>query len=82
MFKKVVDAHIETQETLINELGYISHELKAGRYEEAYKAVEDLKTELVTDVIEISGARDRVKNILEKQSIKKELNTHAGNETV
>ncbi len=82
MFKKVVDAHIETQETLINELGYISNELKAGRYEEAYKAVEDLKTELVTDVIKIQNAEEKVNRLINANKYKKELNTTATNENV
>lgn len=58
------------KETLINELARIQYEIKTGRYEEAYIATEDLKNELITNVLE------------ETIDTKKEPNTSAGNEDV
>jgi len=55
MIEKTVDAFVECQESIINELGYIMNEMISGRQEEAYNAIRDLKDELVKDVIISKG---------------------------
>lgn len=58
MFKPTRDAFVECQESIINELKYIMNEMKAGRQEEAYVAIRDLKNELVRDV-QISTGKEK-----------------------
>lgn len=58
--KKLNEAFIEAQESIMHELNYILKEQEAGRQEEAYKAIQDLRDELYCD-IKISREKEKVR---------------------
>lgn len=77
--KKLNEAFIESQESIMHELNYILKELEAGRNEEAYKTIQDLRDELYCD---IKISREKEKTKIFQIINKKELNTTATNENV
>lgn len=50
MIKKTIDAFVECQKSIVNEINYARNELICGRYEEAYNILTNLSDELTTDI--------------------------------
>ena len=84
MLKKVLESFTEAQESIIHELNYALDELVAGRQEEAFNSLRNLRDELVTDVIISRGGlpEEKLDNLIYLKEFKKELNTTTGNENV
>ena len=84
MLKKVLESFTEAQESVIHELNYALAELTAGRQEEAFNSIRNLRDELVTDVIISRGGlpEEKLDNLIHLKEYKKELNTSATNENV
>ena len=55
MNKKVIDAFVETQESIVAEIDYAREELICGRKEEAYNILTNLSNELMADIIISKG---------------------------
>ena len=50
MMKKTVDAFVECQKSVVNEINSARNELVCGRTEEAYNILTNLSAELTTDI--------------------------------
>lgn len=50
MMKKTVDAFVECQKSVVNEINFARNELISGRTEEAYNILTNLSDELTTDI--------------------------------
>ena len=82
MMKKTVDAFVECQKSVVNEINLARNELVCGRPEEAYIILTNLSAELTTD---IRISEDKFETVLDKACknyAKKELNIESANENV
>lgn len=50
MIKKTIDAFVECQKSVVNEINLARNELVCGRAEEAYNILTNLSAELTTDI--------------------------------
>lgn len=50
MIKKTIDAFVECQKSVVNEINSARNELVCGRTEEAYNILTNLSAELTTDI--------------------------------
>ena len=50
MIKKTIDAFVECQKSVVNEIDSARNELVCGRTEEAYNILTNLSAELTTDI--------------------------------
>lgn len=50
MIKKTIDAFVECQKSVVNEINSARNELICGRTEEAYNILTNLSAELTTDI--------------------------------
>ena len=50
MIKKTIDAFVECQKSVVNEINSARNELVCGRTEEAYNILTNLSDELATDI--------------------------------
>ena len=50
MIKKTIDAFVECQKSVVNEINSARNELVCGRTEEAYSILTNLSAELTTDI--------------------------------
>ena len=87
MLKQTRDAFAECQKSIVGELNVMIDELIAGRNEEVYNRLVDLRDELVGDLLISSD--NQFEDVLEhssrkylEETYKKELNFNATNETV
>lgn len=71
MLKGTIDAFVEAQQSIVNEITYARNELIVGRYEEVYNILTNLSDELTKDI-----------QISTEEYEKKELNTTTTNENV
>ena len=82
MMKKTVDAFVECQKSVVNEINSARNELVCGRTEEAYNILTNLSDELTTDIRISEGKFEIVVSKACKNYAKKELNNTATNENV
>ena len=87
MLKQTRDAFAECQKSIVEELNVMIDELIAGRNEEVYNRLVDLRDELVGDLLISSD--NQYEDLLEhssrkylEETYKKELNTTTTNENV
>ena len=87
MYKRTRDAFAECQKSIVGELNVMIDELIAGKNEEVYKRLVDLRDELVGDLL--INSDNNFEEVLEhsgrkylEETYKKELNFNATNETV
>lgn len=71
MLKGTIDAFVEAQQSIVNEINYARNELIVGRYEEVYNILTNLSDELTKDI-----------QISTEEYEKKELNIESANENV
>lgn len=82
MMKKTVDAFVECQKSVVNEINSARNELVCGRTEEAYNILTNLSDELTTDIRISEGKFEAVLDKACKNYAKKELNIESANENV
>lgn len=82
MMKKTVDAFVECQKSVVNEINLARNELVCGRPEEAYLILTNLSDELTTDIRISEGKFEAVLDRACKNYAKKELNTESANKNV
>ena len=63
MIKKTIDAFVECQKSVVNEINSARNELVCGRTEEAYNILTNLSAELTTD---IRISEDKFETLLDK----------------
>ena len=63
MIKKTIDAFVECQKSVVNEINSARNELVCGRTEEAYNILTNLSDELATDIRISEG---KFKTLLDK----------------
>jgi hypothetical protein len=87
MYKRTRDAFAECQKSIVGELNVMIDNLMAGRYEEVYNRLVNLRDELVGDLL--IGSDNEFEDMLEhgcrkylEMTYKKELNIEADNENV
>lgn len=82
MMKKTVDAFVECQKSVVNEINFARNELISGRTEEAYNILTNLSDELTTDIRISEGRFETVLDKACENYAKKELNTESANKNV
>lgn len=82
MMKKTVDAFVECQKSVVNEINFARNELISGRPEEAYNILTNLSDELTTDIRISEGRFETVLDKACENYAKKELNTESANKNV
>lgn len=82
MMKKTVDAFVECQKSVVNEINFARNELISGRTEEAYSILTNLSDELTTDIRISEGKFEIVLSKACKNYAKKELNIESANKNV
>ena len=82
MMKKTVDAFVECQKSVVNEINFARNELISGRTEEAYNILTNLSEELTTDIRISEGRFETVLDKACENYAKKELNTESANKNV
>lgn len=82
MMKKTVDAFVECQKSVVNEINFARNEMISGRTEEAYNILTNLSDELTTDIRISESKFEAVLDKACKNYAKKELNIESANENV
>ena len=82
MMQRAVDAFVECQKSVVNEINLARNELVCGRTEEAYNILTNLSDELTTDIRISEGKFEAVLDRACKNYAKKELNIESANENV
>ena len=70
MIKKTIDAFVECQKSVVNEIDSARNELVCGRTEEAYNILTNLSAELTTDIRISEGKFEAVLDTACKNYIK------------
>lgn len=82
MMRKTVDAFVECQKSVVNEINFARNELISGRTEEAYNILTNLSDELMADIRISEGKFEAVLDKACKNYAKKELNIESANKNV